>query len=294
MEKMFNPIERIKENGRTKLSDVSENIRETTENILNSLERTVNELLDRHPKRESDIRNIRQLLLLKGERDLRYWMKNRQDNGEKFLKEFSISAEFFQRKFFELMALLEEVPQDGSVLDIACGTGDIAILAAMRGQKTIGIELNPSQIRMGKFYAQKLGIEVDLRVGNLLEGDLPAADHWVAKHPCAKGIALPDEILKRWESVDSAHTLTCMTCCQGKAQDSFPGYSGIDANEWKHLCRVSDWTNNSDEMKRSDGQVAMDKIDAFRVGFLREQGLSAEVKKVEGTIKGNMICCSRR
>lgn len=290
----FSFVGRIEsEQGPTRLLRAEESIQESIESILESLEEVADEMREKYPEKREDIDHIQRLLLLKGERDLRYWMKKRQDSGEVFLKEFSVSAEFFRRKFVELLALLQEVPKEGTVLDVACGTGDLAILTAMRGQKSMGVELDSNQVRMGMFYAKKLGVEVDLRVADLLKEELPSADHWVAKHPCAKGMALPDEIISRWADDDSAHTLTCMTCCQGKAQNSFPGYLGIDGSEWKQLCRTSDWTNNPDEQKRFQGHLAMAKIDDLRVKYLRARDVSAKLKTVEETIKGDIIIAKK-
>ncbi len=277
----------------TRLSRVEDSIVSSVESIFDDLKLTVAKERELHPELREDIDNISRLLLLKGERDLRYWMKKRNDVGEKFLREFSLSGDFFRRKFFELLGIMQSLPREGSVLDLACGTGDIAILAALRGQETFGVELDSSQVRMGNFYAQQLGVAVDIRQLNLVQDALPVAKHWVAKHPCARNMALPDEIIARWVQDSNATDLVCMTCCQGKAQDCFPGYSGISSDEWKQFCKISDWTNNDDQEKQKKGQRAMDAIDRLRVGVIREQGLSAHLEIVANTIKGNIIVASK-
>lgn len=277
----------------SRISKVDDVVADRTQIILDSLRSFVEEQKIANPEMISEINNIGRLLLLKGERDLRYWMKKRKDKGEVFLKEFSLSSEFFRRKFFELLELLKEIPKDGSVLDLACGTGDLAILVAMRGQKSFGLEINPGQVRMGKFYAKQLGIDLDITSIDIVDGDLPKADHWVAKHPCAKGIALPDAIMKRWSNHADSHKLICMTCCQGKSQDNFPGYGGMNTDEWRTLCKRSDWTNSGDREKQRLGHEAMDIIDERRVSFLRDQGFKATLKKAEHTIKGNIIVAEK-
>ena len=277
----------------SRLSRVQEDVTERIQSILDSFKSLVEEQKRMNPEMNGEIDNVGRLLLLKGERDLRYWMRKRKDTGETFLKEFSISADFFRRKFFELLELLKDIPKEGSVLDFACGTGDVAILLAMRGQKSFGVEIDPGQVRMGRFYAKQLGIEIDIRQGNIINGDLPQADHWVAKHPCAKNMALPDAIISRWSKEASAHKLVCMTCCQGKAQDSFPSYEGMSAEQWKGLCKQSDWTNNKDPEKQRLGHEAMDAIDEKRISFLSGLDLQATLKKVENTIKGNVIIAEK-
>lgn len=277
----------------SRLSRIQESVTERIQNILDSLKSLVEEEKRGNPEMSQEIDNVGRLLLLKGERDLRYWMRKRKDTGEIFLKEFSISADFFRRKFFELLELLKDIPKEGSTLDLACGTGDVAILLAMRGQKSFGVELDPGQVRMGKFYAKQLGVEVDIAQGDIINDTLPQADYWVAKHPCAKGIALPDEIIKRWSGEAGTHKLVCMTCCQGKAQDSFPGYEGMSPEEWKGLCKQSDWTNNKDPERQRLGHEAMDTIDEKRIAFLGTRGLRVTLKKVENTIKGNVIIAEK-
>jgi SAM-dependent methyltransferase len=60
------------------------------------------------------------------------------------------------------------------VLDLACGTGNAALLAAECGARVIGIDGSARLLEVARGRAQALGVEVDFREGDLL--DLPADD----------------------------------------------------------------------------------------------------------------------
>jgi SAM-dependent methyltransferase len=55
------------------------------------------------------------------------------------------------------------------VLDIACGTGVVAITAALRGAKACGLDLTPTLLERGKRNAEIAGVEVEF-----VEGDAEA------------------------------------------------------------------------------------------------------------------------
>jgi SAM-dependent methyltransferase len=59
-------------------------------------------------------------------------------------------------------------PQPGqNFLDLACGTGAVAELAAAAGADVVGIDLAPSLIDQAKSRAQERGLEIDYRVGDV-------------------------------------------------------------------------------------------------------------------------------
>jgi ubiquinone/menaquinone biosynthesis C-methylase UbiE len=65
-------------------------------------------------------------------------------------------------------------PQPGDRwLDLACGTGAIAELAASAGANVTGIDLAPILIETAKERAQEAGLEIDYRVGDAENLDLP-------------------------------------------------------------------------------------------------------------------------
>jgi SAM-dependent methyltransferase len=60
------------------------------------------------------------------------------------------------------------------VIDLACGTGNAALLAAARGARVIGIDASPRLLEVARERARAQGAHVDFREGDLL--DLPLAD----------------------------------------------------------------------------------------------------------------------
>ncbi len=60
-------------------------------------------------------------------------------------------------------------------LDLACGTGAVAEHAAQRGARVTGVDLAPALIETAKERAEELGLEIDYRVGDAEQLDLPDA-----------------------------------------------------------------------------------------------------------------------
>jgi SAM-dependent methyltransferase len=60
------------------------------------------------------------------------------------------------------------------VIDVACGTGNAALLAAARGARVIGVDAAPRLLEVARERAQAQGVVLDLREGDLLA--LPVAD----------------------------------------------------------------------------------------------------------------------
>jgi SAM-dependent methyltransferase len=65
-------------------------------------------------------------------------------------------------------------PEPGDdLLDLACGTGAVAELAAERGARVTGVDLAPVLIETAKERAEELGLQIDYRVGDAEELDFP-------------------------------------------------------------------------------------------------------------------------
>ncbi len=54
------------------------------------------------------------------------------------------------------------------VVDIACGTGNAALLAAGRGARVVGVDGAPRLLEVARERARAQGIVLDLREGDLL------------------------------------------------------------------------------------------------------------------------------
>jgi ribosomal protein L11 methyltransferase len=90
--------------------------------------------------------------------------------------------------------LLARTPRD-SVLDAGCGSGVLAIAAALLGFAPVtAVDVDPAALEATRANAARNGVEVDVRVGDVLSDDLPAADVLVAN------IELPtvERLLRRW------------------------------------------------------------------------------------------------
>ena len=64
--------------------------------------------------------------------------------------------------------------EDKQWLDVACGTGDLAIRAARRGADVVGIDFAPALVETAKQQASEAGLSIDFRVGDAEA--LPLAD----------------------------------------------------------------------------------------------------------------------
>jgi ubiquinone/menaquinone biosynthesis C-methylase UbiE len=60
------------------------------------------------------------------------------------------------------------------VLDLACGTGNAALLVAARGARVIGVDTAPRLLEVARERARSLDVEAEFRQGDLLE--LPVTD----------------------------------------------------------------------------------------------------------------------
>jgi SAM-dependent methyltransferase len=71
-----------------------------------------------------------------------------------------------------LIALLDEFPSTGPVLDVGCGTGDLALALARRGLTVLGVDLAPAAITQARVKAAMaepgVGRLVEFCVGDAL------------------------------------------------------------------------------------------------------------------------------
>jgi cyclopropane fatty-acyl-phospholipid synthase-like methyltransferase len=57
----------------------------------------------------------------------------------------------------------------GVVLDVGCGTGEHALMAAARGYEAVGVDASPKAITRAKQKASQRGLTVDFRVADALD-----------------------------------------------------------------------------------------------------------------------------
>ncbi len=61
-------------------------------------------------------------------------------------------------------AVLGYIEPGDVVLDVGCGTGTLAIKAAQKGAKVIGLDQSPAMLKLAREKAQASGVEVDFRL----------------------------------------------------------------------------------------------------------------------------------
>jgi len=72
----------------------------------------------------------------------------------------------------DLMTFVDEHPPSGRIVDLGCGTGDLAIALARRGHSVLGVDFAPAAVEEAKRRAADLDAEararLELRVGDAL------------------------------------------------------------------------------------------------------------------------------
>lgn len=101
----------------------------------------------------------------------------------------------------EKMLDLGEVGPGDYVIDLGSGDGRIAIAAAKRGAKALGIDLNPVRVQEARENAKKEGVEgrVEFREQNLFDADISDADVLTMYLLSGVNIKLRPRILKELE-----------------------------------------------------------------------------------------------
>ncbi len=78
-------------------------------------------------------------------------------------------------------ALLCELPPDGALLDVGCGGGVLALLAARLGWSPVhAVDLDPLAVVAARDNVERDGAAIDVRVADALSEPLPAAGFWLA------------------------------------------------------------------------------------------------------------------
>ena len=109
-----------------------------------------------------------------------------------------------------------------SLLDLACGTGAVAELAAAAGAEVVGIDFAPALIEQAKARASERGLEIDYRVGDVEALDIDDASFDLVASTCGVMFA-PDHAavareLTRVTKPGGRIALVCWTPESGLAQ----------------------------------------------------------------------------
>lgn len=114
-------------------------------------------------------------------------------------------------------------PEPGQrFVDLACGTGAVAELAAATGAEVVGIDLAPALIEQAKGRAEERGLEIDYRVGDVEALELEDASFDRVASTCGVMFA-PDHAavareLARVTRPEGRLALACWTPESGLAQ----------------------------------------------------------------------------
>lgn len=65
--------------------------------------------------------------------------------------------------------LADEGQVRAPVLDVGCGTGEQALMVASRGLEAVGIDIAPTAIAAARAKAERRGLSVEFRVGDVLD-----------------------------------------------------------------------------------------------------------------------------
>jgi SAM-dependent methyltransferase len=85
-------------------------------------------------------------------------------------------------------------PQPGQrLLDLACGTGAVAELAALTGAEVAGVDIAPALIEQAKARAAERGLDIDYRVGDVEALELEDASFDLVASTCGVMFA-PDHL----------------------------------------------------------------------------------------------------
>jgi SAM-dependent methyltransferase len=82
----------------------------------------------------------------------------------------------------DLLALMPS-QLEGGVVDIGAGPGTIALVAAKRGGRAVATDINPRAIELSRFNARFNELDVDVRIGDLLEPLRGERFRWLYAQP---------------------------------------------------------------------------------------------------------------
>jgi SAM-dependent methyltransferase len=78
-------------------------------------------------------------------------------------------------KFMRLVSRFRPVTAGTRILEVGIGTGGVLVLSAKHGLECVGLEISPQLIAFAKERAERHGVSVDLRLGNIEDAVLDPA-----------------------------------------------------------------------------------------------------------------------
>lgn len=100
-------------------------------------------------------------------RNARHWEAMARHRPGMSLKEHRAGVSALDPEELELLGDL----QGHRVLHLACSTCDEGMTMATRGAQVVGVDISATHVRVGREKAAALGVDVDLRVGDMMDLD---------------------------------------------------------------------------------------------------------------------------
>jgi hypothetical protein len=204
-----------------------------------------------------------------------------------------------------LSALFSDLKKDEKVLDLCTGTGVISTVVKNLGYRVSGIDLNKRSLDTGRVYdtiiQRKTGEKNKnhLWQADVLDSKLPDAEVWIAKHPCAPNMALPDSIIQRFAADQTAQRLYLLTCCADKSVHCCPPEYvrlGVTTEQqWDASCSSAvDLGLNVDPEAIEKAQEAFRSVNETRVTYVRDVlGFHVELVEIPGTVMNQMMIITK-
>lgn len=101
-----------------------------------------------------------------------------------------------------LRLFIRNVPVETKVLDMGTGCGLVALEMARMGFDTTGIDCNPDMIEAAKQIAKDMKLDVDFRVGDVTDIDLPERSFGlITARNCLWNLEDPVKAYAKWKSL---------------------------------------------------------------------------------------------
>jgi SAM-dependent methyltransferase len=88
---------------------------------------------------------------------------------------YEVRSDLVERASWYAQRVDAEIPFDAAVVDVGCGTGQLACFLALKGRPVLGIDYSQHSLGLAQLLAERLALPtVECRRLNLLDWDLPA------------------------------------------------------------------------------------------------------------------------
>lgn len=215
-------------------------------------------------------------------------------------RHFRNRSSYAQRKIAEVagieaVMIANGITKEQPLHDFCCGTGDLTIIYKSSGYQIRGSDINSYFLALGRGYHTIIlgphGAAESLKNEDVTHRDFSDAAVWVAKHPCAEGVALPDEIIGEFFKSKDAQELYLLTCCAGKSKGCCP-QSYVDAGlitetQWDDACRRSRHSEDVPGLQQAMREINSVRLQAAQALYSRS--CRAELYELRGSDMNQLL-----